>query len=236
MTRYFERTQALDRASRQVEKILAAALLAAFGVLWRALYPKIRTMDFAELDRLITEWEQRLDEDYDDALALGAGPIAAAEVSWWAANGRSITLDGGEIARQFRADNTAAFNHPPGIMIAENIRRGLWSEINRARADPNMTVDVLSERLRRWVDENRANTIAITDTSNLVTLATQLAMQRAGVGFWVWQTMEDNKVCDECDELNGRVFAVHDPMPPKHHRCRCRAVPLRERLRRRVMR
>lgn len=41
----------------------------------------------------------------------------------------------------------------------------------------------------------------------------------------MWQTEEDNKVCEECEELNGMVFP-RDNVPPKpHYGCRCYLIP-----------
>jgi hypothetical protein len=43
----------------------------------------------------------------------------------------------------------------------------------------------------------------------------------------IWQTMEDGRVCPDCDELDGETIAHIGEEPPLHPRCRCfaRLVP-----------
>ncbi len=229
--RYYDRSQAIERARREVEALLAGVLLAAFARLWSLLFPKVRDGRTDQIDRMLDEWEYQLDVDYDDVLTLGGDTLARAETAWYAANGKDITIASGEVARDFISGNVNAFGSKPAIMIAENIRAGIKAEIAKAAADPNMTADMLNVRLRRWMDEARAKVISTTDTSNLLSAVTKLAMQKAGAGFWVWQTMEDDRVCAECMPLHGRVYAITDEMPPKHHNCRCYAVPLKQWLR-----
>ena len=46
-----------------------------------------------------------------------------------------------------------------------------------------------------------------------------------GVEEVEWVTMEDNRVCSECDELDGNIYPI-DEVPPKPHiRCRCELIP-----------
>jgi len=40
----------------------------------------------------------------------------------------------------------------------------------------------------------------------------------------MWITMEDEKVCGECEPLHGLVFNL-SRVPPKHYNCRCRLIP-----------
>lgn len=43
----------------------------------------------------------------------------------------------------------------------------------------------------------------------------------AGVKRVRWVAMEDNRVCNECEDLDGKVFAI-DVIPPRPHwNCRC---------------
>lgn len=235
--RYYDRSRAIDKAVTQVEAILVNVLLDAFRHLWAALFPKIRDGRLDEIDQMLNEWEQRLDEDYDDALAVGGGVIAKAEADWWAANGVDIDLSGDDVARQFIADTTTMSGHPPAIMIAENIRDGIHSEIAKANADPTMTPDKLNARLRRWMDEARARGNASTDTTSLLSVVTKIGMGKAGAGFWVWQATEiapgvlDDKVCDDCASRHGRTYSINDKMPPIHKHDRCTPVPLKQWLR-----
>ena len=52
------------------------------------------------------------------------------------------------------------------------------------------------------------------------------AYRDAGVKRVRWISEKDNKVCDECEDLDGRIFNI-DELPDKpHFRCRCRYEPV----------
>jgi len=61
--------------------------------------------------------------------------------------------------------------------------------------------------------------------------ATDRAMVQAylddGVERVRWVTQKDEKVCGECASYDEQVFEI-DEIPPKHWRCRCYLVPVRE--------
>lgn len=40
-----------------------------------------------------------------------------------------------------------------------------------------------------------------------------------------WITQQDDRVCGDCDELNGEVFDIDKVPPPQHIHCRCYLVP-----------
>lgn len=48
----------------------------------------------------------------------------------------------------------------------------------------------------------------------------------AGVEQVMWNTQEDEKVCEECQERNHQIFPL-DHLPPKHRRCRCYLTAVR---------
>lgn len=51
------------------------------------------------------------------------------------------------------------------------------------------------------------------------------AMKDCGVLKVMWKTQEDEKVCEDCHELDGQIFDIDD-VPPKHLRCRCWLKPV----------
>lgn len=61
---------------------------------------------------------------------------------------------------------------------------------------------------------------------NSVYRARYEAFMAAGVERVRWVTQEDNRVCGDCDELNGRIFDIEDVPPPLHYGCRCFWVPV----------
>lgn len=222
--RYYEDHLQMQRDRRAVEAILLAALVTAFAGLWRLIYAKLRDHRYGEIDSTIEHWGEGFDEDYSGALVAASDVLA----------GEDDEEGGGAIAANFEADtaaNVGAGKGPAG-MIAANIRAGVKAEIAKPGASD---ADIL-RRVKIWMDQNRANTIAQTDTTNLQSEATRLKMKRAGLGFWVWQTLYgtgqlDDRVCAECEERNGVVYAITDQMPPIHHKDRCEAMPLKEYLR-----
>lgn len=230
MARYYDRTRAMQRARNQAEDILAAILMAAFGALWRLIYPRLRDNRLSDIDAMIAAWAGDWGEDYDGGLVAAAGAFTETERALWGQAGKDITLDPEQIVRDFSADTAAnvGAGRGPWEMIAGNIRMGVGSEIAKWQATPGATRADLDRRLRTWMDKTRAKTIAATDATNLASAVTAIGMAQAGVGFWIWQTREDEDVCERCAPLHGRIFTLSDLMPPLHHNCRCEMTPLKE--------
>lgn len=57
-------------------------------------------------------------------------------------------------------------------------------------------------------------------------LARTTAIMEAGVEKVIWRTMEDEKVCEECEPRDGMVFDI-DRVPDTHYYCRCWLEPVR---------
>lgn len=52
------------------------------------------------------------------------------------------------------------------------------------------------------------------------------AMRDAGIERVRWISQQDERVCEDCDELDGKVFSI-DKIPPKPHLgCRCYLEPV----------
>lgn len=64
-------------------------------------------------------------------------------------------------------------------------------------------------------------------TADDIAIASLLqAYKDAGVKKVVWHTQEDEKVCDECHELDKKVFDINNiPEIPQHYACRCYVTP-----------
>lgn len=52
------------------------------------------------------------------------------------------------------------------------------------------------------------------------------AYKDAGVKKVIWCTQEDERVCEDCEPLDGQVYPI-DEMPdfPQHYACRCFVIP-----------
>lgn len=53
------------------------------------------------------------------------------------------------------------------------------------------------------------------------------AYKDSGVQKVMWRTMEDGKVCEACDELDGVIFDIQRVPPKQHYGCRCILLPVR---------
>ena len=57
-------------------------------------------------------------------------------------------------------------------------------------------------------------------------LAALQAYKDAGVKKVKWITERDNRVCEKCEPLDGKVFDIDKvPQIPQHYRCRCVLIP-----------
>lgn len=61
---------------------------------------------------------------------------------------------------------------------------------------------------------------------NSVFNARLAAFRRAGVEQVVWVTQADERVCEECEDLNGQIFDIDAVPPPPHWNCRCELHPV----------
>lgn len=52
------------------------------------------------------------------------------------------------------------------------------------------------------------------------------AFVAAGIEKVRWQDMEDDRVCHECHELNGKIFDIRHIPPRPHWGCRCILIPI----------
>lgn len=53
------------------------------------------------------------------------------------------------------------------------------------------------------------------------------SMKDSGVKKVIWHTQDDEKVCDDCEPRNNRVYDIDDVPPKAHLRCRCWLEPVR---------
>lgn len=58
--------------------------------------------------------------------------------------------------------------------------------------------------------------------------ATIKAYDDNGVQKVVWVTQDDERVCSDCEELNGQIFNIDDVPPQPHDNCRCYVIPYEE--------
>jgi len=91
------------------------------------------------------------------------------------------------------------------------------------------TMNLLVRRVREETDfgRNRSITIARTETMRAVNGAAKDRYEQTGVERVEWLTAIDDRQCDECESLNGKIFALGDaPDLPVHPNCRCTLAPV----------
>lgn len=116
--------------------------------------------------------------------------------------------------------------------MGQQIRRVLSEGIAEGRG-PRDVARGLNNRVRS-VGINRARTIARTEIVRAHHHATIREYEAAGAaGVTVraeWLTAGDDRVCEECAALEGRVFSMDEilGMIPRHPNCRCVALPVTE--------
>lgn len=93
------------------------------------------------------------------------------------------------------------------------------SEAEHPIREPSVTREMEIDRaLKAWAKQLGQYAINITDH------AVAQALDDAGVDRVKWVTQKDQRVCQYCHELDGRVFSL-DEVPRKHWNCRCYLVP-----------
>jgi SPP1 gp7 family putative phage head morphogenesis protein len=92
------------------------------------------------------------------------------------------------------------------------------------------TIDLAEAEARaaKLFAPERAQSIAITETTRLFNDVSQIVYQVTGVVDRVeFLTVRDPWVDAECAELEGQIFPVDEaPQPPIHVNCRCRLAPV----------
>ena len=60
---------------------------------------------------------------------------------------------------------------------------------------------------------------------NMVFYARLEAFRSVGIEQVRWVSQDDDRVCNECDDLDNQVFDIDQVPPPPHWGCRCYLVP-----------
>lgn len=75
--------------------------------------------------------------------------------------------------------------------------------------------DEIDKALRWWTVQVGQYAVNTVDRARLE------AFRRAGVKKVRWNTEKDERVCDKCDPLDGKVFDIEEVPPKMHINCRC---------------
>jgi hypothetical protein len=178
---------------------------------------------FKQDDPQWEDWADAFEADLSAALADGAGWLAEVERQYWTSRGV------GEV-----------FNFDPVKAVLDYQTR-VGSKIKKIALDtlPHVQEDIakwfntdkslpeLIEQLSQYFGETRAELIATTEMGYVASEVAYGQMGAYGIDEWFWDAIMDGVVCEECASImivqngGGAPFAVGDPMPPEHPRCRC---------------
>lgn len=111
--------------------------------------------------------------------------------------------------------------------LENTTREGLRTAIAAAAQDGTGTPGVI-EAIEPLFGERRARLIGVTETTRLYGRGAQATFRASGLRSWMWQTDEDDRVCEECDALDGEEFSMDEEFDPAHPDCRCFPLPLVE--------
>ena len=73
--------------------------------------------------------------------------------------------------------------------------------------------------------QRRATLIARTETLRAHNEGRKVFYREVGIAKVKWMTAHDDRLCNECASLDGKVFKMDEvPGPPKHPNCRCTVI------------
>lgn len=118
-----------------------------------------------------------------------------------------------------------SYNYVTGYLYtpeAERKRLRLSEAINTAMSyeDRQLFKKEVKRFFSLWWTQTRQYMIDVVDHTETK------AWEDVGVEYAMWITAEDEKVCEECGGLHGRVFKLEDFPEKPHYNCRCRKVPM----------
>jgi len=124
--------------------------------------------------------------------------------------------------RQWTQSDATAFLRPMGQVVSDQVAQGLLLGEHP---------EEISRRIRNVEDIStvRANRMARTTVTAVSNEAHADSMQRHGVKRYEFRAMFNERTCDVCGALDGKVFALEDKrpgtnFPPIHPNCRCTTV------------
>ncbi|MDP2364845.1 MAG: minor capsid protein, partial [Ignavibacteria bacterium] len=92
------------------------------------------------------------------------------------------------------------------------------------------STDDIAKRVRGLFSDMtkvRSKRIARTETISASNFGAQEGYKEAGVKQTEWYTAIDERVCDICEPLHGKVSAISEgEVPPAHPNCRCTILPV----------
>jgi SPP1 gp7 family putative phage head morphogenesis protein len=86
----------------------------------------------------------------------------------------------------------------------------------------------IADRIKNVVriTKKTATKIARTEATRVFNIASADRYTKAGIEKFRWVAIGDERTCEICNALDGRIFDMSSEKPPKHPYCRCAIVPV----------
>ena len=81
----------------------------------------------------------------------------------------------------------------------------------------------------KWAIEEHNKAVKVHEESIRLNREALERYRKAGVRQYKWLSANDERTCNECKKLHGKIFDVNDenaPLPPLHFGCRCTIIPV----------
>lgn len=156
--------------------------------------------------------------------------MSRADYFTWEENDVSISEDKKKaITNAATLDATAVLaiaNYMPELTkgISETAYQSIKNTVSLARLQ-GKDVGWVEEQIAPLFGAERAQRIAVTETSRLFGVGSQAVYRQQGIRLWEWSTCNDPWVCAECEALEGEEFSIDKDFDPLHPGCRCWARP-----------
>lgn len=104
--------------------------------------------------------------------------------------------------------------------ISETTYDAIKGAVVMARSEGSGSIEV-QRAIDHLFSPERAQRVAITETTRLFGKGSQAVYREQGVTGWQWSTCNDPWVCPICEALEDEVFEADDEFEPAHVNCRC---------------
>lgn len=138
------------------------------------------------------------------------------------------------LSNQDAADWATIYTDDLLIQLGSTSERATGAVISDWITRQNATIGELNVALSD-VFKDRANLVAVTETTRAFSAGEEIAYLRAGITEWTWQTNRDEMVCQYCRKAHGKTVKIGQPFgdfrgkdvkrPPYHPDCRCWVTP-----------
>lgn len=116
-------------------------------------------------------------------------------------------------------------------MLEEYDALTLYSFVNEVERKKQRTAEAILAAQDKVAEVDKALKLLTLQVSqyadNSVFYATVDGYQKAGIKKVKWVSEKDSKVCNTCNELDGKIFDIDKVPPVPHWRCRCILEPVK---------